>query len=97
MMDDDFVTNINLVYQENQSTISLVKALSNTHKPRSKYFKVRQEYVRECLGTGELEIEYMKTRKMLADILTKPIGDKHIPWSMLFLAITDSYVSATGV
>jgi tRNA U38,U39,U40 pseudouridine synthase TruA len=77
MMGDDFVTNVHLVYQDNQSTIVLVKLTSNMHKPRSKKFKVRQEYVRECLGTGELEIEYMKTGKMLADILTKPLGDEH--------------------
>jgi len=77
MMGYDFVTNVHLVYQDNQSTIVLVKSTSNMHKPRSKKIKVRQEYVRECLGTGELEIDYMKMGKMLADILTKPLDDEH--------------------
>jgi hypothetical protein len=77
MMDDDFVTNVHLVYQDNQSTIALVKSESKTHKPRSKYFKVRQEYVKERLQTRELEIEYMKTGEMLADILTKPLTGEH--------------------
>lgn len=77
MMDDDFVTNVHLVYQDNQSMIALVKSKYNTHKPRSKYFKVRQEYVRDRLNTKELEIEYMKTGKMLADIRTKPLGGEH--------------------
>jgi hypothetical protein len=35
---------------------------------------VHHEYVKERLGTGELEINYMKTTEMLADILTKPLG-----------------------
>jgi hypothetical protein len=77
MMDDDFVTNVHLVYQDNQSTIALVKSESKTHKPRSKYFKVHQEYVKERLQTSELEIEYMKTGEMLADILTKPLTGEH--------------------
>ncbi len=42
-----------------------------------KYFKVRQEYVKEHLATSELEIEYVKTAKMLADLLTEPIGGEH--------------------
>jgi len=71
LMDDDFVMNVHLVYQDNQSMIALVKR-STSSKPRSKYLKVRQEYVKE-----HLEIEYMKTGKMLADLLTKPISREH--------------------
>jgi hypothetical protein len=76
-MDDDFVTNVHLVYQDNQSVIALVKTRT-AGKPRSKYFKVRQEYVKEGLATSELEIKYMKTlSKMLADLLTKPVSGEH--------------------
>ncbi len=58
LMDDNFVTNVHLVYQDNQSTIALVKTSSKANS-RSKYMKVRQEYVRERLGTSELEIEFL--------------------------------------
>ncbi len=64
LMNDDFVMNVHLVYQDNQLTIALVKR-STASKPRSKYFKVRQEYVTEGLATSELEIQYMKTGKCL--------------------------------
>jgi hypothetical protein len=43
LLDDDIVTNVHLVYQDNQSTIALVK--NRGRKSRSKYIKVRQEYV----------------------------------------------------
>jgi hypothetical protein len=36
--------------------------------------KVREEYVRERLETKELEIEYVRTDKMIADVLTKPLS-----------------------
>jgi hypothetical protein len=60
LMDNDFVTNVHLVYQYNQSTIALVKTCT-TSRLRLKYFKVRQECVKEHLAMSELEIEYMKT------------------------------------
>jgi len=76
LLDDDFVTNVHLVYQDIQSTIALIKTNTNNQQ-RSKYFKVRQEYVKEHLATSKLEIEHMKTGKMLANILTKPIRGEH--------------------
>jgi hypothetical protein len=72
LLDDDLVTNVHLVYQDNQSTIALVK--NGGGKPRSKYMKMQQEYVKESLGTSELEVEYVRTLGMLEDVLTKPIG-----------------------
>ncbi len=72
MMDDDLVMNVHLLLQNNMSIISLVKM--NGGKSRMKYMKVRKEYISERLGTSELEIEYISTSKMLADVLTKPLG-----------------------
>ena len=45
LMDDDFVLILHLVYQDNQSMIALVKT-NISSEPRSKYFKVRHEYVK---------------------------------------------------
>jgi hypothetical protein len=67
-LEEELVTSVHLVYQDNTSTIALVK--NGGGKPRSKYMKVRQEYMKERVGTGELDIKYIKTSQMLADILT---------------------------
>jgi hypothetical protein len=72
LMDNDLVTYVHHVYQDNTSTITIVRTRGG--KARSKYMKVRQEYIKEHLDTGELEICYVKTTDMLADILTKPLG-----------------------
>jgi hypothetical protein len=45
LMDDDSVLILHLVYQDNQSMIALVKT-NISSEPRSKYFKVRHEYVK---------------------------------------------------
>jgi len=43
-------------------------------KQRSKYMKVRAAYVAERVGTGELALQYIHTSRMIADLLTKPLG-----------------------
>jgi hypothetical protein len=97
LMDDNFVTNVHLVYQDNQSTIALVKTSSKANS-RSKYMKVRQEYVRERLGTSELEIEFLRTSEMLADILiNRSVDNISIRWRIRYLVDIALFVQATGV
>jgi hypothetical protein len=72
LCDIEVLDNVHLVYQDNQPTNTIVT--KGGGKPRMKYMKVREEYVRERLRTKELEIEYAKTDIMLADVLNKPIS-----------------------
>ncbi len=75
MIDEDVITNVHLIYQDNHSTTVLVtKKDTRQEKPRTKYMKVRQEFVRERLATGEVEVRYIKTSLMLADLFTKALG-----------------------
>jgi hypothetical protein len=60
-----------MVYQDNQPTISLVR--NKDAKLRSKYFKVRAESVRELIEDEEIQIQYVATQDMIADMLTKPL------------------------
>lgn len=61
-----------VVYQDNTLTISLVT--KGGGKPSNKYMKVRQKGVKERVDKGDVEIAYIKTCRMLADILTKPMS-----------------------
>ena len=74
-MKEDLVTNVHLVHQDNMSTITL--STKGGGKPRTKYMRVHQEYIKEHTGTGELQIKYCKTKFMLAIILTKALGGEH--------------------
>jgi hypothetical protein len=59
------------VYQDNTSCIQLITGSGGIF--RNKYFNVRRARVRELCDSGELEVVYLETRQMLADILTKPL------------------------
>jgi hypothetical protein len=52
----EVLDDVHLVYQDNKPIITIVT--KGGGQPRTKYMKVREEYVRERLGTKELEIEY---------------------------------------
>jgi hypothetical protein len=72
LMEEEIVSETHLVYQDKQPTIKIVMDAGS--KLRSKYMKVRAANVAERLTTGEVAIEYIPTSKMVADLLTKPLG-----------------------
>ncbi len=75
LMGEDLTKERMTVYQDNTSKISLVT--KGGGKPRNKYMKVRQEMVKERVDKKDVDIIYIKTCRMLADILTKPMsGEK---------------------
>ena len=60
-----------IIMQDNTLTVTLVT--KGGGKYRTKYLKVRVNLVKEKQDSGELEIRYMPTKLMLADVLTKPL------------------------
>ena len=59
-------------------------------KWRSKYMRVRQAAVRERVKAGDFIIKYVKTREMVADILTKPAA------GVLFRELRDAITGWKG-
>jgi hypothetical protein len=68
-----------VIYQDNQSTISLVTKGGGQY--RSVHLRVRQCRLKEKLDNRELLVEYMPTGNMIADALSKPLQ------GILFLAL----------
>jgi hypothetical protein len=60
------------VYQDNMSTIALVKA-GKSNSSRTRHIAIRFFFVSDRVKSGEIKVEYMRTGEMLADILTKPL------------------------
>jgi hypothetical protein len=64
-----------LLYQDNQSTIALAKKGRST-SARTRHIAIRYFFVKDRVDAGEVEIEYLPTGDMRADIMTKPLqGD----------------------
>jgi hypothetical protein len=63
------------IFQDNMSTISMVKnGKSNSDKTR--HIAIRFFFIADRVKSNEINIEYMETGNMLADILTKPLQGK---------------------
>ncbi len=59
------------VYEDNQGAICLA---SNpvAHK-KAKHIQIRHHYIRECVADGSIQLHYVPTTEMLADLLTKAL------------------------
>ena len=60
------------IYEDNQGYIALVKNLE-FHK-RTKHIDIRYHFIREYVESKQVNIVYISTNDMIADILTKPLG-----------------------
>jgi hypothetical protein len=60
------------VYQDNQSTMALVKN-GRSKSERTRHIAIRYFFMADRVASGEISVEYMPTGDMLADILTKPL------------------------
>ena len=59
-------------FEDNQAAIKLSK--NDVNHKKSKHIEVRYHYVRECVQNKLIHLEYLQTKEMLADILTKPLS-----------------------
>ena len=60
------------VYQDNQSTITLATKGRST-SARTRHIGIRYFFVHDRMELGEVEIDYLPTEEMRADIMTKPL------------------------
>jgi len=64
------------IHCDNQGAISLSK--NPEHHDRSKHIDIAYHWIREKVAKGVIHLEYLNTKSMIADVLTKPLArDKH--------------------
>lgn len=62
--------------QDNMSTIKLIEN-GRSNSDRTRHINIRFFFVSDRVKSGEVQVEYMPTDEMIADILTKPLqGEK---------------------
>lgn len=67
---NDCAINPTTIYCDNQSAIHLSK--NAMYHGRSKHIDIRYHFVKEIQEKGEIEVNYIRTDSMIANILTKP-------------------------
>lgn len=64
------------IYQDNTSAIALGQnGISNSD--RTRHINIRYFFIKDRIDAGEIKMEYMPTKDMIADILTKPLQGEH--------------------
>ena len=61
-----------IVHVDNQGVIALAR--NPVFHDRSKHIDIQYHYTRELVKSGKIELEYLPTKEMLADLLTKPLA-----------------------
>lgn len=71
-----FEVKLNIVYQDNQSTIKLGNNGKASSGKRTRHFDIKLFYITDLIKNGQLQIEYCPTDAMIADYNTKPLVGK---------------------
>ena len=59
-------------YQDNKSTIALIKVGRATHE-KSRHINIRHFWIHGKVMDKSVDVEYMPTELMIANVLTKPL------------------------
>ena len=63
--------NATVLFEDNNGCIDL--ANNPVGHKRSKHIDVRHHYIRNLINAGKLQLKYLSTAEMVADIMTKPL------------------------
>ena len=88
----NFKVKLNVVYQDNKSSMKLAKnALASTGK-RTRHFDIKTFYVTDLIDRDEVTIKYCSTENMIADYMSKPVvRAKFCKFRDLIMNLSDVY------
>jgi hypothetical protein len=85
-----FEVKLNIIYQDNQSTMKLAKNGKASSGKRTRHFDIKLFYVTDLIGRGEVQVSYCPTDEMIADYNTKPlVGSKFVKFRDLIMNLSD--------
>ena len=66
------------IYEDNQAAICIAK--NNEFHSKTKHMDIKLHFVRNLVKTKRIEVKYLATNDMIADILTKPVPRQHFKY-----------------
>jgi hypothetical protein len=63
------------VYEDNQKVISIINS-GRSPKHRTNHLNIRHFFARDRVKRGDIVVLYMPTKRMIADIITKPLAEQ---------------------
>jgi hypothetical protein len=87
-----FKVKLNIIYQDNTSTMKLEKNGKASSGKRTRHFDIKYFYVTDLIGRDEVEVIYCPTDDMIADYMTKALtGSKFHFFRDLVMNLTGKY------
>jgi hypothetical protein len=80
----------NILFQDNKSAILLEKNGKASSSKRTKHINIRYFFVSDRVAKGELKVEWISTKKMVGDYMTKPLQGR------LFKEFRDTIMGVTS-
>eukprot|EP00253_Pinus_taeda_P028962 PITA_28962 len=77
-----------VIFCDNSSAIALSKN-SVFHK-KTKHIDTKFQYIRELVNNGKIVLQHCRTQGQVADVLTKPLGQKSFEFLRKCLGMTDN-------
>lgn len=71
-----FKVNLNIIYQDNTSTIKLMNNGKRRPGKHTRHFDIRLFYANDLIGRDECTVKYCPTEDMWADYMSKPLVGK---------------------
>ena len=73
------------IYEDNQSCIKI--AISTKQLPGTKHIDIRHHFIRQRISSGEIQLEGINTRNMVADIFTKSLPNELFKQDIMAIGI----------
>ena len=73
MKEQGYAIKDNILYQDNQRTIRMLKNGRNSCTGNSRHIDIRYFFVKDRIGKKEIKVEYCPAEIMLADFFSKPL------------------------
>ena len=87
-----FKVKLNIIYQDNTSTMKLQKNSRLSSGKRTRHFDIKMFYITDLISRDEVEVRYCPTNDMIADYMSKPIvGAKFQKFRDLIMNLSGIY------
>ena len=88
----DFKVKLNIVYQDNTSTMKLQKNGKVSSGKRTRHFDIKLFYITDLINRDEVEVRYCPTDEMIGDYMTKAlVGTKFKLFHDLIMNLSDKH------
>ena len=92
LAEQGFKVKLNIIYQDNTSTMKLQNNGKLSSGKRTRHFDIKLFYIADLISRDEVEVRYCPTDEMIGNYMSKPlVGAKFKQFRDLIMNLSDIY------